>query len=105
MEWRTRFRSATRRFANALLNAGEGLRRISRLYDEFFYSRFRREILAENRDSDDLFVYLTLSELAGLPGPLFYYTMELYPLMLEEYHRWHLRMGMDHSPLDRIRCC
>jgi hypothetical protein len=24
---------------------------------------------------------------------------------MEEFHEWHTRMGMPHSPLDRFGCC
>jgi hypothetical protein len=27
------------------------------------------------------------------------------PLMLERMHDWHLRQGLEHSPLEGIKCC
>jgi hypothetical protein len=48
---------------------------------------------------------LCASEMLGIPNPAFYYTLELYPLIIERFHEWHLRMGMEKSPLDGIRCC
>lgn len=74
-------------------------------HDSLFRARYRREILGEVREQEDLFLLLTFSELMGIPNPVFYYMLELYPYLLEDYHRWHLRMGMDRSPLDRFRCC
>ncbi|MGE3189372.1 MAG: DNA helicase, partial [Vicinamibacterales bacterium] len=31
--------------------------------------------------------------------------LELQPVLLERFHDWHVRMGMEHSPLDGFRCC
>ncbi|MFP3361633.1 cory-CC-star protein, partial [Planococcus sp. SIMBA_143] len=45
------------------------------------------------------------SEMIGIPNPVYYYTLELYPHIIEDFHDWHLRMGMDKSPLTGIRCC
>lgn len=65
----------------------------------------RTEIARELRDEDDLFLLMLYSEMLGIPNPVYYYTLELYPYMIEEFHDWHLRMGMDKSPLTGIRCC
>ncbi len=74
-------------------------------YDEVLRLPHRAEIKREIRDEDDLFLLLCFSELLGLPNPVSYYTLELYPEMVERFHEWHLRMGMDKSPLNGIRCC
>ena len=49
-----------------------------------------------------LFVF---AELMGVPNPAAYYTLELQPVLLERFHEWHRRQGLDHSPLDGFRCC
>ncbi|HSG05026.1 MAG TPA: DNA helicase, partial [Nitrospiria bacterium] len=41
----------------------------------------------------------------GLPNPVSYYTLELYPHLSERFHLWHRRMGIPHSPLDSVKCC
>ncbi|HCA23820.1 MAG TPA: DNA helicase, partial [Pseudomonas sp.] len=56
-------------------------------------------------DHDDLFMLLVFGEMMGVPNPAAYYTLELQPLLLERFHDWHRRMGMEHSPLDHFRCC
>jgi hypothetical protein len=43
--------------------------------------------------------------MVGVPNPATYYTLELQPILLDRFHEWHTRMGMEHSPLDDIRCC
>ncbi len=81
------------------------IRKFSEFHRELFFARYRREVFRELRDSDDFFLYLTLSEYMGIPDPVFYYTLELYPYLMEDFHRWHQRMGMERSPLDRFGCC
>jgi hypothetical protein len=83
----------------------EKLKRIINLYDEIIKHPHKTEIARELRDEDDLFFLLLYSDMLGLPNPVFYYTLELYPYMIEKFHDWHLRMGMEHSPLEGIRCC
>ncbi|MBU8906461.1 cory-CC-star protein [Desertibacillus haloalkaliphilus] len=80
-------------------------KKIVKLYDEILSLQHRAEIKREIRDQDDLFMLLCFSEMLGIPNPVSYYTLELYPEMIEKFHDWHLRMGMEKSPLDGIRCC
>lgn len=90
-----------------MINAAmlEKFKRLIHLYDEIIRHPHKTEIARELRDEDDLFFLLLYSDMLGLPNPVFYYTLELYPFMLEKFHDWHLRMGMEHSPLEGIRCC
>ncbi|QQK79410.1 hypothetical protein HUG20_05565 [Salicibibacter cibi] len=81
------------------------LSRALAFYDEVLRLPHRAEIKRELRDENDIFYLLSFSEMLGLPNPVSYYTLELYPEMIEEFHDWHLRMGMEKSPLDGIRCC
>ncbi|ANX11249.1 hypothetical protein ABE41_004470 [Fictibacillus arsenicus] len=75
------------------------------LYDQILKQPHRAEIARELRDDEDLFMLLCVSEMLGIPNPAYYYTLELYPLLLDKFHDWHVRMGMDKSPLEGIRCC
>jgi hypothetical protein len=83
----------------------EKFKKIIQLYDEMIRLPHKTEIARELRDEDDLFLLLLYSDMLGLPNPVFYYTLELYPYIIEKFHDWHLRMGMEHSPLEGIRCC
>ena len=56
-------------------------------------------------EADDLFLLLCFFESMGLANPAAWHTLELYPLLLESFHDWHRRAGMDRSPLDSLRCC
>ena len=44
-------------------------------------------------------------ELMGVPNPAAFYLLDMYPLLLDEFHLWHRRMGIDHSPLGSLPCC
>ena len=74
-------------------------------YEEVLSMPHRREVASELRDEDDLFLLMLYSEMIGIPNPAYYYTLELYPYMMEKFHDWHLRMGMEKSPLSGFRCC
>ncbi|QOR39150.1 DNA helicase [Billgrantia diversa] len=73
--------------------------------EEIYSARYRGAIARARRDEDDLFMLLVFSEMMGVPNPAAYYTLELQPLLLERFHAWHRRMGMERSPLDHFRCC
>ncbi|MDW5377991.1 cory-CC-star protein [Halomonas sp. HP20-15] len=73
--------------------------------EEVYAAPYRGAVARARRDEDDLFMLLVFSELMGVPNPAAYYTLELQPLLLERFHDWHRRMGMERSPLDHFRCC
>ncbi|MDA1183738.1 MAG: cory-CC-star protein [Acidobacteria bacterium] len=81
------------------------LRRVTYLASEFYNAPYRGVVARAKRDEDDLFMLLVFSEMMGIPNPATYYTLELQPILLERFHAWHTRMGMEHSPLDDFRCC
>ncbi len=83
----------------------EGWRRFNDFYDELFFSRYRSLAARRLRDQEDLFLLLCFSDLLGIPNPVSYYTLELLPAMMERFHEWHLRQGMERSPLEDFRCC
>jgi len=72
---------------------------------EFYAAPFRGAVARAKRQEDDLFMLLVFSEMVGVPNPASYYTLELQPLLYEDFHEWHKRMGMDHSPLEGFHCC
>ena len=81
------------------------LRWWSYLASESYNAPYRGTVARAKRDQDDLFMLLIFSEMMGVPNPATYYTLELQPILLERFHDWHIRMGMEHSPLDDFRCC
>lgn len=81
------------------------VKKLIKYYEEVLEMPHRTEVARELRDQDDMFLLLLYSEMIGIPNPVYYYTLELYPHIIEDFHDWHLRMGMDKSPLTGIRCC
>ncbi|ALU39119.1 DNA helicase [Kocuria flava] len=72
---------------------------------EFYVAPYRRTFARAERDEEDLFMMLVLSEALGVPNPAGYYTAELLPVVYDRFHDWHRRMGMDRSPLEHVSCC
>jgi hypothetical protein len=60
-----------------------------------------RELLREH----DLFLLAGFNDLLGIPNPVVFYTLELYPELIDHFHQWHRRMGMPRAPEDGFRCC
>jgi hypothetical protein len=67
--------------------------------------RYEREVRQQTADLNDLFLLLCFMEAAGMPNPATLYLLEIYPYLLEQFHQWHRRMGIERSPLDGLPCC
>ena len=72
---------------------------------DYYVAPYRRSFARAQRDEDDLFMLLVFAEAMGVPNPAAFYTLELLPVVYDRFHEWHLRMGMEKSPLDHIGCC
>lgn len=81
-----------------------GLRRFVELHDEFFVSKWRSGLQREAHRQQDLLVTLVFLEALGVENPAGYYTLELYPELVESFHEWHRRQGMDRAP-EAGFCC
>lgn len=66
---------------------------------------YGRRLRGDALDLHDLFLLLCYMDLLGLPNPAALYLLDVYPYVLEEFHLWHRRMGMDRSPLSDFSCC
>ena len=69
------------------------------------YGRFQSDLRGQVIELNDLFLLLCYMESVGLPNPAQAYLLEVYPLLLDEFHQWHRRMGVDRSPLASFSCC
>ncbi|WP_281300711.1 MULTISPECIES: cory-CC-star protein [unclassified Iodidimonas] len=78
---------------------------VSAWLDQYYNAPYRSAVGREARSHRDIIMTTVFLESLGLPNPAHYYTLELMPLMIQDFHDWHRRMGMDHSPFDHIRCC
>lgn len=81
------------------------LRALADIYEGIFLVPYRTEIHREYLRQRDCFLLLGCADLLGVPSPVAFYTLELYPELIEEFHQWHLRMGMPHAPDGGFRCC
>ena len=81
------------------------LKTVMELLTEFYQAPYRGAIARSKRDEDDLFMLFVFSEMMGVPNPVTFYTLELQPVLLEKFHDWHKRMGMERSPIDNFKCC
>lgn len=72
---------------------------------EFYYAPYRQTLAREQRHESDFFMLLTFMESLGIENLASFYTLELTPFFLEEFHAWHKRMGMDKSPIEGFGCC
>ena len=83
----------------------ERLRQARDIYEGIYFAPYRSQIRREYLRQRDLFFLVGFSDLLGVPNPVAFYTLELYPELIEESHQWHLRMGMPHAPEGGFRCC
>lgn len=83
----------------------EAWRRLEAFYQEAYVMPYRRTARRARRREEDLFRMLVMSEALGVPNPASFYTLELLPFLMEDFHEWHQRMGWEHSPLEGFRCC
>src|SRR5690625_6608398 len=74
-------------------------KKANELSTQFYYAPYRAAIARAKREEDDLFMLLVFAEMMGMPNPASWYTLELQPILLERFHEWHTRMGMERSPL------
>jgi len=67
--------------------------------------RYERDLRQQTAELNDLFLLLCFMEAAGMPNPASLYLLEVYPYLLDQFHQWHRRMGIERSPLDSLPCC
>jgi len=75
------------------------------VYEELYTAPYRSQVLRAQRDERDVLFLAGCSDLLGIPNPVAFYTLELYPEVLEHWHEWHQRLGMPNAPDGGFRCC
>lgn len=88
-----------------ILRWREKLKAFSDGLNEFYHAPYRRTLARAERDEGDWFMLMVYAETLGIPNPMTYYTLELQPLLMEDFHEWHQRIGMEKSPLEHFGCC
>lgn len=81
------------------------LARIEAFLDALYHARHRREQARIRRDRHDLVMLMVHADTLGIDHPAAGMLLELRPLLADDFHAWHRRMGLGHSPLDCPRCC
>src|SRR5690625_7853464 len=70
------------------------LARLSAELQEYYSAPYRATFAKAQQQEEDLFMLLVMSEALGIPNPASFYTLELLPVIYEDFHAWHRRMGM-----------
>ncbi|ADC89961.1 conserved hypothetical protein [Thermocrinis albus DSM 14484] len=75
------------------------------LVHQFILLHFKKPVEASYRHLGDALLLTVFMEYFGLDNPLGVYALDLYPLLVEEFHLWHRSLGMEKSPFSFIPCC
>ena len=75
------------------------------IYEGMYFAPYRAIAHREYLKQRDLLFLLGFSDLLGVPSPVQFYTLELLPEVLDQFHDWHLRLGMEEAPDGGFRCC
>lgn len=81
------------------------LKRAGRIYEEIAAAPYRAEIARRYGRQRDAFMLATFSDALGVPNPAEFYTLELMPYLMEDFHEWHRRVGLEEPPEGGWRCC
>ena len=94
-----------RRIRGAMRRLRKGLRAAREIYEGIYFAPYRSQIYRSYREERDTFLLLGFADLLGAPNPVAFYALELYPDLIEEFHQWHMRIGMPRPPEGGFRCC
>jgi len=79
--------------------------KLSEILKEFYRLKFGQELKRSARDLDEVFMFFLFLDYFGIPNPYRLFLLEAVPFLLEDFHKWHRKMGISRSPLEWIRCC
>jgi hypothetical protein len=88
-----------------LERALDRLRRAAEIYEGVALAPYRSAIHRRYARQRDAFLLATFSDALGVPNPVEFYTLELLPDLMDEFHEWHRRAGLEHPPEGGWRCC
>lgn len=81
------------------------IRGAAAIYEGVALAPYRSAIQRRYVRQRDAFLLATFSDALGVPNPVEFYTLELLPDLMEEFHQWHQRAGLDRAPDGGWRCC
>ena len=79
--------------------------RVADIFHGAALTHYERDLRQQTAELNDLFLLLCFMEATALPNPATLYLLEIYPYLLEQFHQWHRRMGIEHSPIGSLPCC
>lgn len=79
-------------------------RRIDRLHTELFITKYRSALQREARLQEDAFLATLYLTAFGIDDPAAYHTLPVTGELVENFHAWHQRQGMEQFP-DFGVCC
>ena len=87
------------------MNSATFWKNLSDVLQGMALSGHRRQVRSDAVELEDLFLLMCFMDALGLPNPAALYLIDVQPFLVEEFHRWHRRMGADRSPLTTFSCC
>ena len=97
--------AASGRMARFRTAVARRLRAARDIYEGLYIAPYRSTIHREYLRQHDAYMLMGFSDLLGVPNPIQFYMLELYPSLIEEFHEWHVRVGMERPPEGGFRCC
>jgi hypothetical protein len=81
------------------------LRRAVAIYEGVALAPYRSAIQRRYARERDAFMVATFSDALGVSHPMDLYAVELLPYLMEDFHEWHRRVGLERAPEGGWRCC
>ena len=79
-------------------------RSVERLHTELFITKYRSALQREARLQEDAFLATLYLTAFGIDDPSAYHTLPVTGELVQGFHAWHQRQGMDQVP-DFGVCC
>ncbi len=75
------------------------------IFRGFIELHFKKPVEFSQSHLRDFLLLSVFLDYFGLDNPLGVYVLDLYPLMLHEFHIWHKSLGLERGGLDFLPCC
>ncbi|MEJ7554546.1 MAG: hypothetical protein WKI50_01250 [Aquificaceae bacterium] len=75
------------------------------IFRGFIELHFKKPVEVSQSHVRDLLLLSVFLDYFGLDNPLGVHVLDLYPLMLYEFHIWHKSLGLERGGLDFLPCC
>lgn len=72
--------------------------------EKFYMGMYKSSLVRENNEIDDFFMVITFSEIFGIENPYAIYTLDMLPVLMPRFHRWHHNVGLKHAFFESFPC-